>query len=583
MFHAHCRARCVSSAAIVLISIASIALAAPVLADTLALQGALGNAAGGPVADGTYAMAVTLYADADGADKLHQELFIEVAVAGGMFAIALGENDNLPLDAIALAGQAAWIGVKVAGEPELPLVALVPVLRAWRADLADNAIAANTAVEADHAKAADTAKTALAADTAKEAAHAAVADTAKSADNATESAHSKTSDNASNALTADVAKNADFATSADEATLASKALSLQCTGCVEAAMLADDVLAPYAKTADLGAVATLDGDNIFTGKNSFVGLSAGKGQVVGMRMENSDGPPIACDASLIGYIYYDTGAQALRLCNGNKFVDVAFVGELGSEGHPAKSCKALAGTDDDSGDGLYWVDGDGDGPIAKQQVTCDMTTSGGGWMRVADVDAAKGCPGQWQQVTSGALKACWRNTGGAVCRTASFATVGAAWSEARGYVKAFQYASMDGFHPSVGIDGTYVDGISLTHGTPRKHIWSWGVGLQKSGAGGNGCPCAPGGSAVPGFVGNNWYCESTNPTGTWSAQWYTADVLYDGKGCPAGNTCCAPSGLPWFQRDMGSSGSDALDARLCSDQESGNEDIGVTRMELWVR
>ena len=45
-----------------------------------------------------------------------------------------------------------------------------------------------------------------------------------------------------------------------------------------------------------------------------------------------------------------------------------------------------------------------------------------------------------------------------------------------------QYGSPDGFNTGTdSIDSHYIDGISITHGNPRTHLWSYVAG---------NCPCA---------------------------------------------------------------------------------------------
>ena len=49
------------------------------------------------------------------------------------------------------------------------------------------------------------------------------------------------------------------------------------------------------------------------------------------------------------------------------------------------SCKGILLLINQSTTGLYWVDGDGEGGYAPQQVWCDMSTDGGGWTLVFNV------------------------------------------------------------------------------------------------------------------------------------------------------------------------------------------------------
>ena len=237
----------------------------------------------------------------------------------------------------------------------------------------------------------------------------------------------------------------------------------------------------------------------------------------------------------------------------------------------------------DFGSGLYTIDADGDGAGEAVEVHCDMVMDGGGWMRVANVDSSQGkCPGSW--VFTNIPPVCYRLIFSAGCKSATFSSYGVEYSEVRGFVRGYQYYSMDGFH-NLSIDSHYVDGVSITHGAgPRQHVWTYAVGLsQDYPYGASSCPCAANpGNQPPAFVGTNYYCESGNP-GKYENTWYLGDPLFDGSGCPGGNSCCSPQGLPWFQTDVAVPTTDDLEARLCSDQAFSNEDIGVYRMELYVR
>ena len=72
---------------------------------------------------------------------------------------------------------------------------------------------------------------------------------------------------------------------------------------------------------------------------------------------------------------------------------------------------------------------------------------------------------------------------------------------------------MDAFQGPRDINSYYVDGMSITYGSPRKHIWTYAVGLSDDHNynGVYNCPCAKyPGTAPPSFVGDHYYCESGN-------------------------------------------------------------------------
>ena len=103
------------------------------------------------------------------------------------------------------------------------------------------------------------------------------------------------------------------------------------------------------------------------------------------------------------------------------------------------------------------------------------------------------------------------------------------------------------------------------------------------------CPCNNGSThQVQSFVGSHYFCESGNPTNTWSYFiFYTSDPLWDGQRCVVNNEapCCnATLGLPWFHRDYGNTTTtDYLELRVCGDQGTGDEDVPVSYYEIYVK
>ena len=223
---------------------------------------------------------------------------------------------------------------------------------------------------------------------------------------------------------------------------------------------------------------------------------------------------------------------------------------------------------------------------------CDMGQlcgSGGGWTRLAYLDmsdATQNCPSALQYFSSAGLRTCGKkNTMGATCDSVQFASNGISYSQVCGRVIGYQYGTPDAVHPNTqSIDSVYLDGVSITHGeSPRHHIWSLLVGVHSNKTYYDNCPCA-GGSSPQSFIGNDYFCESANPTDSWDATFYSTDPLWDGQGCDAPEAgCCSDSRLPWFNKTLNAATTDYLEMRVCVDQGTHTEDIKLTFYELYVK
>jgi len=257
-----------------------------------------------------------------------------------------------------------------------------------------------------------------------------------------------------------------------------------------------------------------------------------------------------------------------------------------SEANPASSCNEIYHHNPTSRGsvGQYWIKTD----EGKFKVTCNMklTCGGveGGWMQVVDVDMTRDdtCPGTWHKITS-PRRLCLGN--GPNCNSAQFNVNGGSYEHICGQAKAYQKGNTNGFLRSTeSIDGFYFDGISITLGSPRKHVWTYAVGLSDDGNYPKyNCPCAtiPGPSA-PAFVGNDYYCESGD-VGTYvAAPFYLSDPLWDGHGCTSGNSCCAQVGMPWFYRKLPVAVADNFEIRICLNEPTSDEDVAVEKVELYI-
>ena len=233
---------------------------------------------------------------------------------------------------------------------------------------------------------------------------------------------------------------------------------------------------------------------------------------------------------------------------------------------------------------------------------CDMELDcggiKGGWMRIADLNTKIGntCPRGWTSYKSYC-------TGGsnAGCYSTYFSTNSTSYNKVCGKAVGYQKGSLDGFFPyahahgkandytpvttSRLLDGVYVDGISITTGSPRKHVWTYAVGLSDDYNYQNfNCPCAkyPGPDPPP-YVGTHYYCESGD-TGTFDVSiLHTNDPLWDGKGCGSENSCCYRAGMPWFFRQFPIALKGDMEVRICHDQTFPDEGLAVEQIQLYVQ
>ena len=235
---------------------------------------------------------------------------------------------------------------------------------------------------------------------------------------------------------------------------------------------------------------------------------------------------------------------------------------------------------------------------------CDMELdcggNKGGWMRIADINTKRGdtCPSGWTIYKSYC-------TGGSAagCYSAHFLTNSTSYTKVCGKVLGYQKGTMDCFFPSAyahgkvnyynsitssrSLDGVYVDGISITTGNPRKHVWTYAVGLSDDyNYPQLNCPCAKTpGPDPPMYVGSHYYCESGN-TGIFSGKHailFTGDPLWDGAGCRPENSCCYDAGMPWFFRQFPTTTTGDIEVRICYDEVFSNEAVAVEQIQLYVR
>ena len=178
------------------------------------------------------------------------------------------------------------------------------------------------------------------------------------------------------------------------------------------------------------------------------------------------------------------------------------------------------------------------------------------------------------------------------CSLTTFPIHGIEYSHVCGKIIAYQYASPDSFkdiHRSgTTINDNYVDGISLTYGNPRAHIWTFAAAPDEHIATAFcSCPCtnihrSESAARPPSFVGTDYFCD-TATTERWQHRLYTDDPLWDGAGCGPANTCCSLNNPPWFLKQLPSTTTGNIEMRICRDETRVNEDVLMEAIELLIQ
>ena len=234
--------------------------------------------------------------------------------------------------------------------------------------------------------------------------------------------------------------------------------------------------------------------------------------------------------------------------------------------------------------------------LNARQAPCRTPCGGPGWRRIAHLnmsDPDQQCPSNWRLITT-PVRACGRTS--SACDSAVFPSNGASYSGVCGRINAFQLGTTDGFWNSVaglnpGVEGPYLDGVSLTHGAAgsRQHIWTFVVAFSEPFPALNPvyfCPCSYTNSnwpyQIPSFIGNNYFCDTGNPGPGINAQVFRDNPLWDGEGCGHTSTCCQFNNPPWFCTTLPQPTIDDIELRICGNSDASSEDALVQVVDIFV-
>ena len=230
------------------------------------------------------------------------------------------------------------------------------------------------------------------------------------------------------------------------------------------------------------------------------------------------------------------------------------------------SCAAILEQNSSSISGYYFMrspSGQLRSVYCEMRRTCGNIT--GGWMRVAMLDV-QNCPLELKQKTfNDNITTCVVRENKQGCTSIFYSSLGIPYSKVCGRIRAYKVGTPDGFRRmggvQGGINGNYLDGISITVNTTssRTHVWSLVAGLSCS-------------DNLPTFVSSNLACETPPHCAErelcgpllWRSQQYGRNVS------------------SWFKELSFPHVSD-IEVRVCRDQMRSDEDLAITALELYVQ
>ena len=221
---------------------------------------------------------------------------------------------------------------------------------------------------------------------------------------------------------------------------------------------------------------------------------------------------------------------------------------------------------------------------------------GSGWRRVAYLnmsEPSQQCPSVWREYTT-PHRVCGRRSSTGSCEGVNYTTGSEQYDQVCGRIIGYQLGPSESFLHSRGrsINSVYVEGISVTHGSPRQHIWTFACGVDEGTAYTGNCPCVDGSrigrsiqNYIPSFVGQNYFCETglTQWPRTYGVLYSDGDPLWDGQGCGPNSSCCTFNSPPWFNVTLSSPTTDDIEVRICENQGSNDIDTPIQLIELYVK
>ena len=182
-------------------------------------------------------------------------------------------------------------------------------------------------------------------------------------------------------------------------------------------------------------------------------------------------------------------------------------------------------------------------------------------MRVAQLnmtDSSHQCPSGFMERSDSNIRTCVSSSSSPGCSSSIANTVSTAYTRVCGRITGYQIGNTNAFfyyqnNMQSNITSHYVDGVSLTHGSPRQHIWTFAAARDVTRNNPDSkCPCivSNGVNQPPQFVGEDYFCDTGSTMDSIATGMFFTDPLWDGEGCVSTNTCCSFNTPPWFYKKL---------------------------------
>ena len=257
---------------------------------------------------------------------------------------------------------------------------------------------------------------------------------------------------------------------------------------------------------------------------------------------------------------------------------------------PANSCADIY---QDHPSGYYWLNVANEPQLvycSLNENRCSCNDSDGKWMRIAYLnmsDPSAQCPDGWREVPS-PIRTCRRQFNTSI-NSVNYTSYGIPYLRVCGRIIAYQYGSPEAFLGYIGqnqgtLEDAYVDGLSITYGHPRNHIWTFVA--EKGTNARHICPCSGSSFDTPLFINEDYFCERGTIEFR-NLDFIDSNPLWDGQGCAGSSTCCEFNNPPWFCKQLPQPTTEDIEIRIIGFATGRSileeEDTPVEFIEIFVQ